>query len=180
MAYVSGGDRMGAALAAIAARLSSAKEVQVGFLENATYPDGTNVAMVAAIQNYGAPAKGIPPRPFFSNMVKDKSPDWGRKLGQVLKAADYEASVALARMGDGIKGQLQTAIHKTTEPALSPVTLLLRERFGNNPQAITFGDVKQARIDVASGRVPVVTSTQVKPLIWTGHMLDSVDYKVEQ
>lgn len=179
MAHVSGGDRLGTALAAIAARLNSAKEVQVGFLENATYPDGTNVAMVAAIQNYGAPAKGIPPRPFFSNMVKEKSPDWGRKLGRALKAADYDASVALGRMGDGIKGQLQASIRKTMEPALSPVTLLLRERFGNNPQAITFGDVMQARIDVASGRVPNVTSTQSKPLIWTGHMLNSVDFEVK-
>lgn len=166
------------ALQELSKRLSTAKEVKVGFLEGATYPDGTSVPMVAAIQNFGAPAKGIPPRPFFTNMVKEESPTWGKKLAKVLQAADYDASVALGRMGEGIKGQLQASIRKTDEPALSPVTLLLRERFQGHPEDITFADVRQARADIAAGTVPDVTSTQTKPLIWTGHLLDSVDSEV--
>lgn len=35
-------------------KLSTASRVMVGFFENATYPDGTPVAMVAAVQEYGA------------------------------------------------------------------------------------------------------------------------------
>lgn len=176
---VAGGDRMQQVLDNIAKRLDSGKEVQVGFLEGSTYPDGTSVPMVAAIQNFGAPAKGIPPRPFFTNMVKEKSPGWGKKLSRALAAADYDANVALGRMGEGIKGELQASIRKTSEPALSPVTLLLRERFGNRPEEITFADVQRARADVASGVVPNVTSTQAKPLIWTGHLENSADYEVK-
>lgn len=170
---------MGKALDAIAKKIESAKQVRVGFLENATYPDGTKVAMVAAIQNFGAPAKGIPPRPFFTNMVKKNKAQWGEQLAQVLKANDYDAKKSLGQMGEEMAGELVDEIIATDSPALSPVTLLLRERFGNNPQEITFADVQQARRDVAGGTAPNVTGTQSKPLIWTGHMESSVQYDVD-
>lgn len=153
--------------------------VKVGFLEGATYPDGTSVALIAAIQNFGAPAKGIPPRPFFSNMVTTKSPTWGPAMAAVLPAVDYNVKVALAQMGELIVGELRQSIIDTNAPPLSPVTLLLRERFWTNPEDITFGDVKAAWRDVAAGVKPNVGGTQAKPLIWTAHMINSVDYEVK-
>jgi hypothetical protein len=50
---VAGGDRLDRALAEIARRIGSDPHVNVGFLENATYPDGTSVAYIAAIQEFG-------------------------------------------------------------------------------------------------------------------------------
>lgn len=179
MAYVSGGDRMGAALDAIAKKLKNASKVEVGFHADATYPDGTSVAMVAAIQNFGAPSVGIPPRPFFSNVVKAGRKTWGPKLAKVLKAADYDADIALGRMGARIQGEIQKSITDMNDPPLSPVTLLLRERFGNHPEEIRGRDVAKAREDISSGAVPEVTPTQSKPLVWTGVMQNAVDYKVE-
>ena len=174
-----GGSKLDATLRQIAAKASSAKLVNVGFLEGATYPDGTSVPMVAAINEYGAPKVGIPPRPFMRPTVSSESPHWGNDLSAVLRANDYDAAKSLGQMGDEIASEIRKAIVAVTAPALSPVTLLLRERFGNNPQAITFSDVQRARQDIASGRVPKVTDTQAKPLEWTGHLLNSVDYEVK-
>jgi hypothetical protein len=120
---LTGGGKLEMVLKGIAERAGKPGTVRVGFLEGATYPDGTSVATVAAIQNYGAPGANIPARPFFSNMVKEKSPNWGKSLGQVLVAANYDATLALGRMGEGIKGQLEQAILDTTSPPLAKETV---------------------------------------------------------
>lgn len=124
MASVSGGDRMDDALRQMAQKLGRGAEVHVGFLEGATYPDGTPVAEVAAINNYGAPAAGVPARPFFSNMIEAKSPDWGEKFEKVLVAAEYNIGLALSRMGEGIAGQLREEIVATNDPPLADSTIL--------------------------------------------------------
>ena len=120
---IKGGEKLKAALDKIAQSVTKPATLQVGFLEGATYPDGKSVAMVAAIQNFGAPARGIPPRPFFSNMVKDKSPEWPEALGKVLVAKSYDATAALELIGQGIKGQLQQSVVDTNSPPLSPRTI---------------------------------------------------------
>jgi hypothetical protein len=177
---LSGGEALKAKLLEISKRVGQKATLNVGFLEGATpYPDGTPTATVAAIQEFGAPAAGIPPRPFFRPMIAAKSREWGPALGGLLKTDDYDAQQALNTLGLGIEGQLKQSIRDVEGPELSQVTLLLRERFGNNPQEITFKDVQQARADIASGKVPNVTATQGKPLIWTGHMVNSVGYEVE-
>jgi hypothetical protein len=173
MAEVTGGDRLDAALREMAKRIESAATVRVGFLEDATYPDGTKVATIAALNNFGAPAAGIPPRPFFSSMIAAKSPGWGDKFAAVLTASDYDAHKSLELMGEGIAGQLREAIVDMTGPANSPVTDLLKERFPMGGQ--TFDDVMQARRDVAAGE----TAAPGKPLVWTGHLLNSVGSEVE-
>lgn len=179
MAEVKGGDKLEAALRQMADKLGKASRVKVGFLEGATYPEGgLTVATIAALQNFGAPEAGIPARPYFTNMVAEQKSGWGEKFATVLKAVDYDADKSLELMGVGIAGQLREAIVNLNEPALSPVTLLLRQRFSDHVD-IEFSDVQQARHDVASGEVPDVTATQAKPLVWTGHMLASVDSEVE-
>lgn len=173
MAEVSGGEGLTAKLAEIREKIGDAREVRVGFLENATYPDGQPVAMVAALNNYGAPEAGIPARPFFTNMVADKSSGWGEKFAKVLRAADYDAAKSLDLMGVGIAGQLREAIVTTNDPPNSAVTNLLKQRFPMR-EGMTFADVQQARQDVAGGE----TAPAGKPLTWTGHMLMSVDSEV--
>jgi hypothetical protein len=174
MATVSGGESLSAHMAAMREKIMNASEVRVGFLEGATYPDGTPVAEVAALQNFGAPAAGIPARAFFSQMVAEKSPEWGAKFAAVLKAADYDADKALALMGEGIAGQLRQAIVDMNSPANSAATNLLKQRFPNR-EGMTFGDVVQAFRDAAAGQA----APAGKPLVWTGHMLNSVDKEVE-
>lgn len=123
MATLTGGNKTKAHLVAIAKAVSNAQGVRVGFLEGSTYPNGTPVGMVAAIQNYGAPSRGIPPRPFFSNMIADKSPGWGATAAALMKANDYDAYRVMRLMGEGIRGQLQQSIRDTNAPPLAPATV---------------------------------------------------------
>ena len=123
MAGISGGEKLEARLAEIAKRLKRGAVVKVGFLENATYPDGTKVALIAAIQDFGAPSVGIPPRPFFRNMIADKKGEWPAALERLLEANDYDAERALALMGEGIAGQLRQSIVDTNDPPLKPATI---------------------------------------------------------
>lgn len=123
MATISGGAKLRAKLAELSKRVSRGSALKVGFLEGATYPDGTSVAMVAAVQNFGAPSRGIPPRPFFSNMVRDKSPDWGPALGRILERNDYDGEKSLRLMGEAIAGQLRASIVEGSYTPLSPVTI---------------------------------------------------------
>lgn len=174
MAEVKGGERLEQALRQIRDKVRKGSEVRVGFLENATYPDGTKVATVAALNNFGAPAAGIPARPFFSQMIAKQSPGWGDKFAEVLTAVDYDADAALGMMGDGIAGQLRQAIVETDSPPNSPVTNLLKQRFPMG-DGMDFSDVQQARADVAAG----ATASAGKPLSWSGNMLASVDREVK-
>ena len=57
-----GADGVSKALEEIARKMGGG-EVAVGFMEGATYPDGTPVAAVAFWNEYGGP--GRQPRPFF-------------------------------------------------------------------------------------------------------------------
>lgn len=123
MATIRGGTRLANELARIASQLAKPGTLRVGFLHGATYPDGTSVAMVAAIQNWGAPAAGIPPRPFFSNMVKDQSRGWGKDVSTALKFSNYDISTALALVGEHIRGQLQQAINDFNGTPLKEETI---------------------------------------------------------
>lgn len=174
---VTGGAATQAHLNALIARIERGKAVNVGFLEGATYPDGTKVAMVAAIQNFGAPAASIPPRPFFTNMVASKSPDWADALGRVLVATQYDTRAALTMMGEGIKAQLQESIKDTNTPALSKITLMLRKmRSEDQMLEVTGAVVGEAALRVAAGESSAGVST--KPLNDSAHMQNSVDYEV--
>lgn len=120
MVTVTGGDKLLSHLKGMAARLKSADTVSCGFFEGATYPDGTPVAMVAAINNYGSQAASgpgdegtvqrIPPRPFFTTMVIKGVAHWGEDLGKILPAANMDAKLALGRLGKKMEGELQDSI----------------------------------------------------------------------
>ena len=176
---ISGGAKLEATLREMAKKVAKKATLKVGFLEGATYPDGTPVAMVAAIQEYGAPSAGIPPRPFFRTMIAEKKGAWGDALGLCLLESDYNPARAMAMMGQGISGQLQESIINLDEPALSPITLMLRKMFPvGKTYEKTGKDVGKAAALVAAGKTAGDVST--KPLVWTGNLLDSVNYEVSE
>ncbi len=174
-----GGAKLQAVLAELARKADRSAVVSAGIPADAKYPDGTSVAMVAAIQEWGAPSRGIPPRPFFRPMVAEGEQHWGPDVANWLKAKNYDAIAALTEVGHQMEDELRESIIAVTSPALSPVTLLLRQRFWTNPQDIKFSDVMQAREDIASGITPDVTGTQSHPLMWTKQMFDSIKSMVE-
>ena len=123
MVEIAGGDALRRRLSELAKRVGTGGSVKVGFLAGATYPDGTSVATVAAIQDFGAPRAGIPPRPFFRNMVAAKKDEWPAAIEQNLVATGYDVDATLARVGEGIAGQLRQSIVDTNEPPLKPATV---------------------------------------------------------
>lgn len=118
---LSGGKKLEAALAKMAKNLSKPGTLRVGFLENATYPDGTNVAMVAALNDFGT--SRTPPRPFFRNMIAAKKGEWPGGIALQLKRNDYDALKALRAVGEAIKGQLVQSIRDTNSPPLAESTI---------------------------------------------------------
>lgn len=160
MVKIVGGQKLQAALDKLSADVAQPMTLRVGFLEGATYPDGTSVALVAAAQNFGTGK--IPPRPFFSNMVRTKSGGWPAALAKILKSNNFNAADGLKLMGEGIVGQLRQSIVDTNSPPLAESTLKSRGVAGmvfNPSDQSTFG---------------------AKPLVRTGHMLNSADYEVEE
>ena len=123
MVTISGGDKLESVLRDIASKLKTGGTVRVGFLENATYPDGTSVAMIATIQEFGAPSRNIPPRPFFRRMIADKASSWPDAIAANLKATNYDVNLTLNRVGAGIAGQLQLSIRDLTDPPLAASTV---------------------------------------------------------
>lgn len=52
------------------------KVAKIGWFPSAQYEDGTSVAYVAAIQEFGAPEVKIPPRPFMQPSIQTHMPEW--------------------------------------------------------------------------------------------------------
>lgn len=142
---MAGGAALQRYLEEFAGKVAIGESVRVGFLENATYPDGRPVAMVAAANEFGKP--GQPPRHFFRDVIAVGREEWGDKLANLLQITNYDSEKALNLLGEGIKGELQSAIRHFDDPPL-----------------------KQSTID---------RKGFTKPLIETGHMLNSVDYEVK-
>lgn len=153
------------------------KEARIGFPSNIQYEDGTSVAFVATIQNYGAPAASIPPRPFMGPAFEHNKDKWTKYLAkQVRQVARGEMDGTDALMNVGMIAALdvQQTIEDITEPPLSPVTLLLRD-WRREGRTITGKTVGEAAKAIADGTVPKAAN---EPLTDTGFMLASLRYGV--
>ena len=123
MATIRGGKKFEAAMAELARKLGRPATLKVGFLGNATYPDGKPVAMIAAINEYGAPKRGQPPRPFFRRMINAKKGEWPEAIAGVLQAQGNDVEKALDIAGAAIAGQLRQSIVDLVDPPLAPSTI---------------------------------------------------------
>jgi len=65
----------------------------------------------------------IPPRPFFRTMIAANVGKWPVMSAEALRKSKYDASKALAKMGEIIKGELQQSIRDLKSPANAPSTI---------------------------------------------------------
>lgn len=178
------GENVARVLRDIAKRMGGGS-VRVGFLEGATYPDGTPVAAVAYWDEFGHGGNfPAPPRSFFRTMISKESKHWAADMVSLIKKYNYDGAKVLEDMGLQLSGELRQSIHDTNSPALSPTTIILRNRFRSNPQDITISDVLKAQAFAAGKRGSAVVAKYTdtaasKPLVWTGHMLDSIGFEVK-
>lgn len=128
------------------------KQIQVGFFETAKYPDGTPIAHVAAIQEFGYGP--IPPRPFMRPAELQNKNKWQRGIAAGVKAALNGAITienALEQVGMVAAGDVRKAIRAVTAPPLAESTIRARQ-----------------------SRKKTKKSASTKPLVDTGQMLQAV------
>jgi hypothetical protein len=177
MATISGGDKLKARLAELSKKLDKKATLGVGFLEGGQEADGTSLPMVAAIQEFGAPAASIPPRPFMRPTVAHHSSEWGDMLAAALPAANYDVEQVLNALGMQITGEIQDAIVAVDSPELSKITLMLRKmRSEDQSLVVTGATVGEAARRVAAGEE--VGSVNTKALVDSGTMLRGVSHEV--
>lgn len=152
-------------------------QAKIGWPAGKAYPDGTPVAYVAAIQNFGVPDKSIPPRPMLKPTVEANKQRWAqilRKLTGDVANGDLDAIDALDAVGRVAAMDLQAEIAQINEPELSPITILLRKwrKAGRTITGKTVGEAAQA---IAEGVDP---GSDNKPLNDTGYLIASVAHGV--
>lgn len=133
------------------------KEVQVGFFESSAYEDGTPVAYVAAIQEFGYPEGGIPARPFLRPTIAQQQAAWRETLQRGFRAAvndQITVQFMLEQFGMAAAGQVKVTISKITEPPLAAATLKARQNRKKTP------------------------GVSAKPLVDTGLLISSVQSAV--
>ena len=134
---------------------------KVGWFEKSKYEDGTQVAYIAAIQEYGWPAKNIPPRPTMRPTIIKKRKEW-QKIAEAGAKAILAGTQTIETVMEGIglsaAGDIRKAITELTEPPLSPATIY-------------------ARLHRKSDKKTIGLLT--KPLIDTGIMLGTLTNVVE-
>ena len=136
--------------------------VFVGWLESAKYDDGTPVAGVAAVHEFGSPSRGIPPRPFMRNTQAEKKQAWVniiRNGAQAIMRGQATADQVANLLGLKASGDIRQTISTITEPELKESTIAAKRR-------------KLA--DTAT------TGSLDKPLVETGLMINSLTYEVRQ
>ena len=138
---------------------ASQKEIRVGFFETATYTDGTPVAYIASIHEFGYPEGNIPPRPFMRTTEAEKKVEWGNNIAGALADAIEKKSTTvlqnnLVQVGGSAAGDIARTISKIQSPPLAESTLYNRSH-------------------------RTVRRTQsTKPLVDSGKLLESVTFDV--
>jgi hypothetical protein len=145
----------------IALKNLEGKVAKVGWFEKSKYETGVSVAYVATIQEYGYPAKNIPPRPFMRPTIVKNENQWKKIAESGAKAVlNGNQTVANIMEAIGLKaaGDIRKTISLVWQPPLSPKTIQarLRKRADNK----TVGNL-------------------TKPLIDTGIMLGTLTNTVE-
>lgn len=122
-------DKVMDALNAVASNIESL-QVKTGFIDGATYPDGTPVAMVAAVNEFGEPARNQPPRPFFRNAIEAHEEEWADAIARgVEKGVDTRTLLSI--VGERIAGEVFQSISALMEPPIKDATIANRRRRGN-------------------------------------------------
>lgn len=133
--------------------------LEVGFFDTAVYPSGVPVAYVASVHEFGWGP--IPARPFMRPAMASNRDTWTRNFLSGFKAVvngNVTTKQVMEQMGMKISGQIKESIQSVTSPPLQDSTI-------------------EARLSKLANGGRGAQGTISKPLVATGLMLNSVDYK---
>ena len=149
---------------------------KVGWFDSAKYEEsGTSIAYVASIQEFGAPGKSIPPRPFMRPAQIKNEQKWRDTAAFAAKKVldgSYSGRDAMDLLGETAQGDIIKAIEDVMSPPLSMVTLLARKarRAGQKVTGKTIGMFYKQ----LSKGPPDVSGVSTKPLIDSGDLIAHV------
>lgn len=135
---------------------------KIGWFESAKYEDGTPVAGVAMVHEFGSPARGIPPRPFMRPTATEKRQEWAKIAQKIAKAAangEIQPNAMMHALLLAAEGNIKQTITKLTSPPLKQTTVNSRKRELANGGAGAKGSIS-------------------KPLVHTGLLLNSISSEV--
>ena len=186
-----GGTKLEARLKGIAKQVSNGELVSVGFLENATYPDGSQVANIAAINEFGGSHEVEEHKQSIFRKVA-ASGDYFLRGGKFVKRSEsnFESihTVPAHTVTTPPRPFFRTTIAKkkgqwgTDLAEAMKATDCDAQRALNMVGAAIKSDLQQAIVEFSTP--PNAPSTIAKkgfndPLIDSGHMLNSVDWEVK-
>lgn len=144
-------------------RTLNAAQGRVGWFPSAIYENGVPVAGVAAVQEFGSPSRGIPPRLGMRATAAEKQAEWAETAAKITRAA-AQGKLAPGNVMPAIclaaEGHIRATITKVTTPPLKPATVAARKRRLAN-----------------GGRG--AKSTITKPLVDTGILLNTLTSEVD-
>ena len=187
MSGFSGGEEIRRKLLEVAKRLGKGDLLKVGFLEGATYPDGTPVAQIAAVQEWGGEID-VPARTQDLHFKQGKNGEVGNRFVKKNKA-DFVQTVTIPAhkivipprpffrkmiwaQSKGWGALVSTSLKKNNydlEAAMTATGEMIRGQLQNSIRQLTDPPLKQSTVRAKGSE---------KPLIETGHMLNSVDFEV--
>ena len=112
--------RVGSLSAALSKYKDMNASVRVGVLENATYPDGTPVAMVAFWNEYGT--RTSPVRAFFRTTVSEQKKNWVLSVQNLMKIHNDPKQV-MGLIGVHMQEQIVQSINTWSDPPNSAYTI---------------------------------------------------------
>lgn len=135
--------------------------LSVGWLKGFKYSDkyNTPIAHVACIQEYGAPEKNIPPRPFMRPTSAEHLKEWQKLFAHFIKKQPI--SEVFEKLGLVVSGQIKAMIASIWEPPLKIATVKAR--------------IRRYRTKDRPSQESIY-----KPLVDTGMMLASVSYEINE
>lgn len=145
------------------AALSAEKfQTKVGWIDGAKYEDGTPVAYVATIQEFGSAKNNIPPRSFMRSTAAERQQDWARLAesgAKAVMAGNASIEDVMSGLGQQAEGDIRKKITQIQTPALEDSTVKSRQR------------------KLANGKK---VGNLSKPLVESGLMLASLSSTVEE
>jgi len=149
---VSGGDRIVQRVRELRDRLDRKNAVLVGVPKGSgNYEDGTKMAVIAAVQEYGSADGRIPERSFLRVPLNAEQKQFAATFRETVPdvvQGSLTSEQMLDRVGSQAVGVVQEAISAGINPANAPATV---ERKGSSTPLVDTGALRQAITYVVEG-----------------------------
>lgn len=166
-------------------RLSAGEHaVRIGVPDSAVESDGSSVAKIAAVHEYGSPSQGIPERPFLGAAIRENAKRYVALNRQNLLAifqGKMTVVQALGQLGELAKGDVQKKISYGSFTPLDPKTIAARQRARSSGynSALRRKAAAEPETEQAKKHRARTGGVMDRPLIDSGQLIQSISWEIE-